>query len=67
MGQQLRRALGDDYFTLVDTALEPPEPGSVEAAFADAGLGLGIADLRTARTETPDRPDASTVTTDLHT
>ncbi|MFE4495498.1 erythromycin esterase family protein [Streptomyces niveus] len=81
MGQQLRRALGDDYFalgltsiaghtadmrrdetapfgfTLVDTALGPPEPGSVEAAFADAGLGLGIADLRTARTETPDRPD----------
>lgn len=81
MGQQLRRALGDDYFalgltsiaghtadmhrdetapfgfTLVDTALEPPEPGSVEAAFADAGLGLGIADLRTARTETADRPD----------
>ncbi|MGW6508320.1 erythromycin esterase family protein [Streptomyces niveus] len=81
MGQQLRRALGDDYFalgltsiaghtadmhrdetapfgfTLVDTALEPPEPGSVEAAFADAALGLGIADLRTARTETPDHPD----------
>ncbi|MFC8226514.1 erythromycin esterase family protein [Streptomyces sp. NPDC057287] len=38
-------------FTLSHTALEPPEAGSVEAAFADAGLGLGIADLRRARTE----------------
>ncbi|MFD4700847.1 erythromycin esterase family protein [Streptomyces niveus] len=26
MGQQLRRALGDDYFTLVDTALNLPNP-----------------------------------------
>ncbi|WIY06621.1 erythromycin esterase family protein [Amycolatopsis mongoliensis] len=40
-------------FVLDDTALEPPEPGSVEAAFADAGLGLSIADLRPARRETP--------------
>ncbi|WP_369360635.1 erythromycin esterase family protein [Streptomyces sp. cg2] len=36
-------------FTVDATALEPPEPGSIEAAFADAGLGLGIADLRRAR------------------
>ncbi|MEU9152908.1 erythromycin esterase family protein [Streptomyces sp. NPDC048417] len=81
MGQQLQRALGDDYFalgltsvtghtadmhrdekapfgfTLGDMALKAPEPASVEAAFADAGLGLGIADLRRARTEASDRPD----------
>ncbi|MEV0095128.1 erythromycin esterase family protein [Streptomyces sp. NPDC050738] len=44
-------------FTLGDTTLEPPEPGSVEGACADAGLGLGIADLRRARTETSERPD----------
>ncbi|WP_066944348.1 erythromycin esterase family protein [Microtetraspora fusca] len=40
-------------FAIDDTALEAPEPGSVEAAFADAGLGLGIADLRRARREVP--------------
>ncbi|MFD8528905.1 erythromycin esterase family protein [Streptosporangium canum] len=40
-------------FAIDDTALEPPEPGSVEAAFADAGLGLSIADLRQAPRETP--------------
>ncbi|MFE2373455.1 erythromycin esterase family protein [Streptomyces sp. NPDC059398] len=44
-------------FTLGDTALEPPEPGSIECAFADGGLGLGIADLRRARTEASDCPD----------
>ncbi|MGW6207640.1 erythromycin esterase family protein [Streptomyces sp. NPDC055089] len=38
-------------FVLDDTALAPPEPGSIEAAFADAGLGLGMADLRRARAE----------------
>ncbi|WAL68386.1 erythromycin esterase family protein [Amycolatopsis cynarae] len=38
-------------FAIDTTALQPPEPGSVEAAFADAGLGLSIADLRQARTE----------------
>ncbi|WP_214414711.1 erythromycin esterase family protein [Sphaerisporangium fuscum] len=37
-------------FAIDDTALEPPEPGSVEAAFADAGLGLSLADARRART-----------------
>ncbi len=42
-------------FTLGDTALEPPEPESIETAFADAGLGVGIADLREARTETSDQ------------
>ncbi|MFI5705151.1 erythromycin esterase family protein [Streptomyces xanthochromogenes] len=81
MGQQLQRALGDDYFalgltsiaghtadmirdekapfgfTLDDTTLEAPEPRSVEEAFADAGLGLGIADLRRARTEASSPPD----------
>jgi erythromycin esterase len=36
-------------FTIDNTTLEPPEPGSVEAAFADADLGLGIADLRRTR------------------
>ncbi|MFD5871953.1 erythromycin esterase family protein [Streptomyces sp. NPDC060322] len=44
-------------FTLADTALEPPESGSVEAAFADTGSGLGLADLRRARTEVSDGPD----------
>ncbi|GAA1653176.1 hypothetical protein GCM10009733_058060 [Nonomuraea maheshkhaliensis] len=43
-------------FAVDTTALRPPEPGSVEAAFAGAGLGLGIADLRQARGMTgPDR------------
>ncbi|MEV5753088.1 erythromycin esterase family protein [Actinoallomurus sp. NPDC052308] len=40
-------------FAIDDTALEPPEQGSIEAAFADAGLGLSIADLRRAHPETP--------------
>ncbi|MFC5183669.1 erythromycin esterase family protein [Actinomadura harenae] len=40
-------------FTLADTELGEPEPGSVEAAFADAGLGLAVADLRAARRRTP--------------
>ncbi|WP_153815660.1 erythromycin esterase family protein [Streptomyces sp. SUK 48] len=35
-------------FTIDATALEPAEPGSIEAAFADAGLGLSIADLHQA-------------------
>ncbi|MEU1625355.1 erythromycin esterase family protein [Streptomyces sp. NPDC020096] len=43
-------------FTVEDTALEPPESGSIKAAFADAGLGLGFADLRQApRTATEPR------------
>ncbi|MFC7328025.1 erythromycin esterase family protein [Marinactinospora rubrisoli] len=33
-------------FTIGETELAPPEPGSVEAAFAAAGLGLALADLR---------------------
>jgi erythromycin esterase len=41
-------------FVVEDTALEPPEPGSIEAAFADADLGLGIADLRRAHREPAD-------------
>ncbi|MFJ7196099.1 MULTISPECIES: erythromycin esterase family protein [unclassified Streptomyces] len=36
-------------FTVDNTALQAPEPGSVEAAFADADLGLAVADLRRAR------------------
>ncbi|MGW8849091.1 erythromycin esterase family protein [Streptomyces xiamenensis] len=40
-------------FTVEPTPLSAPEPGSVEAAFTDAGLGLSLADLRRAR-----RPDA---------
>jgi erythromycin esterase len=40
-------------FAIDDTALQPPEPGSIEAAFADAGLGLSIADLRQAPREIP--------------
>ncbi|MEU0570708.1 erythromycin esterase family protein [Nonomuraea sp. NPDC005983] len=40
-------------FAVDDTVLEAPEPGSVEAAFADADLGLSIADLRRARQEVP--------------
>ncbi|WP_304454680.1 erythromycin esterase family protein [Nocardiopsis sp. YSL2] len=36
-------------FALDAAELGPPEPGSVEAAIADAELGLGIADLRRAR------------------
>lgn len=41
-------------FAIDTTALEPPEPGSIEAAFADAELGLSIADLRQARPEAHD-------------
>ncbi|GAA2277521.1 hypothetical protein GCM10010149_21100 [Nonomuraea roseoviolacea subsp. roseoviolacea] len=36
-------------FTIADTALAPPEPGSVEAAALDAGIGLALVDLRQAR------------------
>ncbi|MFE9857244.1 erythromycin esterase family protein [Streptomyces sp. NPDC005780] len=44
-------------FTVHDTPLEPPVPGSIETAFAEAGLGLGIADLRQARAENLSGPD----------
>jgi erythromycin esterase len=40
-------------FAIDDTALHPPEPGSIEAAFADADLGLAITDLHRARREAP--------------
>ncbi|MGP4099040.1 erythromycin esterase family protein [Nonomuraea sp. KM90] len=40
-------------FAIDDTALQPPEQGSIEAAFADAGLGLSIGDLRRAPREVP--------------
>lgn len=38
-------------FTVATTPLQPPEQGSIEAAFADADLGPGLADLRRARRE----------------
>ncbi|AJT69870.1 hypothetical protein T261_8276 [Streptomyces lydicus] len=41
-------------FTIDATALEAPEPGSIEAAFADAELGLSIADLRQAHPDARD-------------
>ncbi|WP_432142399.1 erythromycin esterase family protein [Streptomyces sp. bgisy084] len=47
-------------FTVEETPLQPPEPGSIEAAFADAGLGLSLAALRPARrpaAEEPTGPD----------
>ncbi|MFB6566515.1 erythromycin esterase family protein [Streptomyces noursei] len=44
-------------FTIDATPLEPAEPGSIEAAFTDAGLGLSIADLRQARPRSPGRTD----------
>ncbi|WP_405683058.1 erythromycin esterase family protein [Streptomyces sp. NBC_00057] len=44
-------------FTIDTTALEPPEPGSVEAAFADAGLGLSMANLHRAPCEAPGSAD----------
>ncbi|MGW0072748.1 hypothetical protein ACWDUI_35465 [Streptosporangium sandarakinum] len=44
-------------FTIAGTALAPPEPGSVEAAALDAGIGLALVDLRRARhSEDPARP-----------
>ncbi|TVL88623.1 erythromycin esterase family protein [Streptomyces sp. SAJ15] len=45
-------------FTIDTTRLELPEPGSIEAAFADAELGLSIADLHPARPEAQTRDDA---------
>ncbi|MFC4112872.1 erythromycin esterase family protein [Nonomuraea zeae] len=44
-------------FAIDDTALQPPEPGSVEAAFAEAGLGFGLADLRQAARHAIPGPD----------
>ncbi|WP_033433810.1 erythromycin esterase family protein [Saccharothrix syringae] len=49
---EMRRDGGTPFgFAIDGTPPGPPEPGSVEAAFADAGLGLHIADLRRARRE----------------
>ena len=51
---EMRRDENTPFGFVVDnTALEPPEPGSIEAAFADADLGLSIVDLRQARPEAP--------------
>lgn len=40
-------------FAVDTTELQPPEPGSIEAAFAATGLGLGLADLRLVSRESP--------------
>ncbi|GAA0838244.1 erythromycin esterase family protein [Streptosporangium amethystogenes subsp. fukuiense] len=50
-GEMIRDEQARFGFRIEDTALQPPEPGSVEAAFAGAGLGLSIAGLRPARTQ----------------
>ncbi|WP_151773868.1 erythromycin esterase family protein [Streptomyces abyssomicinicus] len=44
-------------FGVHETPLEPPPPGSIEAAFAAAGLGLAFADLRPARAGGLSSPD----------
>ncbi|BFV60827.1 erythromycin esterase family protein [Kitasatospora sp. CMC57] len=44
-------------FTVHGTPLEPPSPGSIEAAFTDAGLGLAVTDLRPARAAGLTGPD----------
>ncbi|MGY3334538.1 erythromycin esterase [Streptomyces filamentosus] len=44
-------------FTVHDAPLPPLEPGGVETAFASAGLGLAVADLRRARAEGVPGPD----------
>ncbi|OON79657.1 erythromycin esterase family protein [Streptomyces tsukubensis] len=44
-------------FSIHDIPLEPPVPGSIEAAFADSGLGPAVADLRQARAEGLNGPD----------
>lgn len=38
-------------FKIVDTPLDSPEPGSIEAAALNASLSLGLIDLRRVRTE----------------
>ncbi|MFF8381504.1 erythromycin esterase family protein [Streptomyces sp. NPDC015661] len=43
-------------FTIEHAPLQPPEPGSVEAAFAAAGLGLSVTGLHQARTNVESAP-----------
>ncbi|WP_228813272.1 erythromycin esterase family protein [Nocardia flavorosea] len=43
-------------FTVEPTPLHPPERGSIESSFTDAGLGPGIVDLRRARHEVTGGP-----------
>jgi erythromycin esterase len=50
-------------FTVADTALGPPAQGSFEAAWLDAGVGLGLADLRRARREVPNWQDVDRIRT----
>jgi erythromycin esterase len=52
-----RRGGGQDLGRIARRALEPPEPGSIEAAFVDAGLGLALADLRRAPRTAAAGPD----------
>ncbi|MEX0654385.1 MAG: erythromycin esterase family protein [Phycisphaeraceae bacterium] len=55
-------------FTVEDLALEPPEPGSIESAFADGGLGLALADLRRSPRGNASQPDRIRMQSDyLHT
>ncbi|MEV0618232.1 erythromycin esterase family protein [Nonomuraea sp. NPDC050404] len=44
-------------FTVHPTDLQPPEEGSIEAAFGDAGLGLSLADLSPASPNPQSPPD----------
>lgn len=44
-------------FAIKSQPVPPPEEGSVEKAFVDAGLGLAIADLRTAPRDGQGAPD----------
>ncbi|MCP2257620.1 erythromycin esterase [Streptoalloteichus tenebrarius] len=55
-------------FRVVDTPLPAPEPGSVEAAAVEAGLGLGLVSLRQAPPEAHGRLDRiRTQTAFMHT
>ncbi|BCB73767.1 hypothetical protein GCM10022251_14070 [Phytohabitans flavus] len=44
-------------FTVVDTPIPPPEPGSVEAAMLEAGVRFGLVDLRRAPVAAVERLD----------
>ncbi|MEV3985950.1 erythromycin esterase family protein [Nonomuraea sp. NPDC049758] len=66
-GEMVRDEEARFGFRIEDTALEPPEPGSVEAAFAGAGLGLSLAALRPARAQVPGPERIRLQSTFLHT
>ena len=48
-------------FRVESVALEAPEPGSLEAAFVEAGLGLSLANLRRAPQAAANRPDRTSI------